>query len=68
MIRTARNEAEAVSAAQRSVRPKRSEDAQMVAACPQTRESVQWACVRRPWHSLPGEAASGRRYGNLGSR
>ncbi len=32
MICAARNEAEAVSAAQRSVRPERSEDAQMVAA------------------------------------
>ena len=29
-------------------------------------ESVPWARVRRPWQSPPGEAASGRRYGNLG--
>jgi len=60
MIYAARNEAAGIRAGRRGgLAESAVRTAQMIAPGPPTRESVARACVRRPRHSLPGEAASG---------
>ena len=67
MICAARNGAEAVSTTKWSVRPERSEDAQMVATAHKLGSLCPWARVRRPWHSLPRRKPHQEALRNLGS-